>query len=364
MSHITRSRRVIVRTTWHCSSCQKELSGEQILCDACGSGKDTSEAYAPPKDIQTASEVIEPKELAQALSGPNWNCEFCGGQERNLNGACLHCGGAKPVMRVPPPLTPPPRMYFDSSGRKMLWIGVGITIVVLSVIVFLLVRAFRPVKGYGTVERMTWERVVMLDHRTVHPGEGWKRKAPSGAYDFTCRDRKSGTEDCNPYDCRPHDVDYECRAHDCHCSTRRESCHGLDNGYMECDEVTRCDTCYDTCTRTEYDRCYHTCDVIEPWCTYRYDTWAETARDTAQGTDANAVWPTKLSATGVDERLRREERYAVYFNRKTDSGMKTGVYKTTSYASYARFTPGDTWLLKVYRSGRIEPVRVIRAEKE
>ena len=364
MSHITRSRKVIVRKRWYCSSCHNELSGEQMACSVCGSGKETTENYVPPEDIQRAPEVTDLKELALAASGPNWNCSFCGGQERNTNGTCLRCGGEKPTPPGPPSFVPPPRMEFDPSGRMMLWIGVGIAIVVLSMIVFLLVRALRPTKGYGTVERMTWERIIMLDHRTVRSDEGWKKNAPGGAYGFICHDRKSGTKDCNPYDCRPHDVEYNCHPHDCSCSTRRENCHDLDNGYMECDEVERCETCYDTCTKTEYDTCYHTCDVIEPWCTYHYDTWAETARDTAQGADANAVWPTRLSATGVDERLRYEEHYAVYFNRKTDSGMKYSVYETTSYASYARFTVGDTWLLKVYRSGRIEPVRVIRAEKE
>ncbi len=359
----------------------KELSGEQMVCDTCGSGKDTAEAYEPPQDIQRAPEVTDPNELAVAVSGPNWNCPFCGGQERNANGMCLRCGGEKPVPQgppsyappsyappsyAPPSYAPPSRMELDSSGRTMLLIGTVIVLAVmaLAAIVFLLVRAFKPAKGYGTVERTTWERIVMLDHRTVHPGEGWMKRAPGGAYDFSCHDRKSGTEDCNPYDCHPHDVEYDCRPYDCHCSTRRESCHSLDNGYMECDEVERCDTCYHTCTRTEYDTCYHTCDVIEPWCTYRYDTWVQTAQVVAQGTGPDAAWPTKLSATGVDERLRYEEHYTVFFNRKTNTGMKYSTYETTSYASYARFTVGDTWLLKIHRSGRIDPARVIRAEKE
>lgn len=366
MSHIVRRRKVILQNTWKCDSCGAALSGAVMVCNVCGNGKKPSEAYQPPADLQAAPEVTDSASLDLAAAGPNWSCDFCGGQARASNGECLTCGGAKPsAEEAPPKRTPPPPDVRPSTWRRVApWAAIIGAALLLALVIFLIVRAFRPEKAQATVERTSWERTVVLQQRVINDGSGWKDDAPSGAYGFACDRRKRGERDCNPYRCRPHDEEYDCDPYDCRCSTQRENCYNLENGFEECDEVERCDTCYRTCTKTAYDTCYERCDVIADWCSYRYDTWPEKDRATSVGTGLDAAWPTRLTAQGPDERLKREEKYTVVFIKKTAHGAPELTYRTASYDDYARFIPGDWWALEITHGGTVRPQHVLRAEKE
>ncbi|MFA5853895.1 MAG: hypothetical protein WC866_02290 [Patescibacteria group bacterium] len=364
MGRIRSRRKVIIKQSWKCNACGAALGGEKMACTNCGDGKEASEAYVPPADIQRAPEVTDPEELRQATAGPNWTCEFCNGQERNLNGTCRRCGGVKPDAQEAVASVPLPRLGHRLTDRTKLVIAIVAGALLLALAIVLIARALRPEKAHTTVQSMTWQRTVILEQRTVHPSKGWEDAAPNGAYDFSCKSRKKGEKNCNPYQCNPHTVEYDCDPYDCRCRTTRENCHDLGNGYQECEDVERCDTCYKTCQKTEYDTCYEKCDVREQWCTYRYDTWSEARRSPSGGEGLNASWPTDLTAHGPNERLKYDEHYSVVFVRTTEKGLRHLTYQTKDYSAYARFSPGEPWELEIHRNGRVEPKRLLRAEKE
>lgn len=364
MSRIRSRRKVIIKNTWKCSHCGAPLGGEKMACTNCGDGKDASEAYVPPDDIQSAPEVTDPEELRQAAAGPNWTCEYCRGQERNLNGTCLRCAGAKPAAQEPETFAPAPRISRKIPDHTKLIVGIALGALLMTLVVVLIVRALRPEKAQATVQSMAWQRTIILEQRFTHPGEGWRDSAPSGSYDFSCKSRKRGEKDCNPYRCNPHTVEYDCNPYDCNCSTTRENCRDLGNGYQECEDVERCSTCYKTCEKTAYDTCYEKCDVKDDWCTYRYDTWLEADRAQETGTGTTAVWPTRIQPQGPNQRPQRIESYRVVFVRSTEKGQQALTYQTTSYEAYTRFEPGEAWEIEIHRGGRIEPKRLVRLEKE
>jgi hypothetical protein len=91
MSHVTRTWQV--ENTWNCPSCSAINRGRDLDCQRCGARKG-----AQVEDQLSGSDahaVTDPELLRKATAGPNWACEYCGGQERNSHGECAHCGGPK-----------------------------------------------------------------------------------------------------------------------------------------------------------------------------------------------------------------------------------------------------------------------------
>ncbi len=387
---IVRSRKVIIQNTWKCSSCGQENAGTLMTCGDCAHPKDASESYRPPPDIQRAPEVTDQARLKEAAAGPNWTCDYCQGQVRNLHGECQACAGAKPVaepvVRQPRPTTTyqdPPRTIFFIVGAIVIPVAILMT-------VLLVTCRSKPQKTRATVVEMSWHREVRLEHRTVVLGKGWRDNAPPGTYGFACNTEKRGTRNCNPYDCNPRKVkydcdpyqcnpekvEYDCDPYDCNCTTERGSCTDLGNGYSECDEVESCDTCYKTCTKTEYDTCYKTCtkteydtcyeqcDVFGEMCTYHTDAWHVIDRDGLTGSGPDARWPQRLTAAGVDQRLQTSETYFVRFAERVEKNPRAWNHAPATYDAYRQFTPGQLWEIRPGSKGEAKPLKIITAEKE
>lgn len=359
MAHVR--RRFVVENTWKCDSCGHENRGRDLVCASCGSPKEKHERYDTSGNA-TAPEVTDQALVAAARAGKNWHCEFCGCDARAPHGGCANCGAGKPIDPVADrPAERQPRPSFDlpppcSSGGAAVKALVALaSVLALGGLVWLVVWLMAPREVTAKVTAVSWSCRADLYRRELKQGVGWRSSAPVAAFDMSCEKKQDGTEDCNPHDCNPHTETYDCRPHDCNC--RRGNCVDQGNGFSECEEV--CDTCYDECSKTVYDTCHDQCPVYREWCSYSYHE--EHRQDTRRltGTDHAVVCPT-LTARGSDERVSVSEDYAVQFV-GNDGGW---AFSPASRADFAKYRPGDAWLISVTRLGKVTPLHPANATKK
>lgn len=388
------TRTWVVENKWRCDSCDFENLGRYMACRKCGSPKEKHEKD-DTSGATTAPAVTDPELLRLAKQGPNWVCEYCGGQVRDEHGKCVkNCGAprAEPVAPKPdatltklaakmaaledeqgsplevsrptgkpkdhvvprPMLTgvppgPRERTHKPSWFSKNWWmvaVGAG-----LAGVVALLVWFFVPWEEDVTVSRIAWEYREDLHQRELHHGENWKHREPSGSFNERCASKYYGDEDCNPHPCNPHSVTYECgcTSYSCNCST---SCSDNGNGFSTCSET--CSTCQQcsTCSRTEYDTCYDSCPVYKPWCSFDYYEWPIVKTLTTSGVVHDEHWP-GMTAAPVEQRLDEYEKYEVSFTKPGESW----VYRASSLADFKRFETGAEWRIKVNRLRSVTPLQ-------
>lgn len=368
-----------VENTWVCDSCQEKNLGRFTECQKCGSAKEKHEQDAEVPDPDHTVPVTDPELLRLATQGANWVCEFCAGQVRDEFGKCRNCAGPREEPKPPPdpapepvraerprqeapkqasqptPQTGWPRRLPLVEGKLPPWtakvpwfwvIGGLVGVIALIGLGFFL---FATWEVLARVSSIHWHHKANLRQRTLMHGSGWG--APSGSFNQSCYRRFYGTEDCNPYKCRPHSESYECNCHSetCNC---HNVCSPNGNGFSTCHEV--CSTCRrcSTCTRTVYDTCYEQCDVYRSWCSYDYYEWPIIRTLATEGSEHNERWP-ELEAVGAEQRLERIARYEVKFQRS----KKEWTLKPSALSDFQRFRVGTGWRIKVNRVGSVTPLR-------
>jgi hypothetical protein len=343
-------------------------------CQNCGARREAGVQDVMPSDVDAASKVTDPEMLKQAKAGEHWECEYCGGQTRDLYGNCQNCGGDREDLNVqlhreepgdiggtysrrrvreptPVPEPLPLEVSWLSRHKRKVIIG-GCAVVGLAGLTWLLLYLFVPREVHAMVDRIGWKTETVLKQRVTRSGEGWGY--PAGAFDTNCHRRQRGTERCRPYKCNQRQESYNCRPHQCNCSTQ---CTTQKNGYSKCRKV--CSTCYDKCSRTVYDTCYHQCPVYDDWCTYKYYEWVVIHRKVASGRDHKVYWP-KIPMTEPHQRIENSQRYEVCFRRERD----LWTHHPKTLAKYKKYAQNDPWLIKVNRAGQVWPLQKVTAEQE
>lgn len=376
-----------VENKWTCTSCGKENLGRFISCQSCGNPKEQHEQQA--ERIDPNAVVTDAARLAEATQASHWTCPYCDGKQRDPDGNCINCGGAKraeptqktsgrlpelpPRPRPPPapaprgrylPPKPPPtrraprrdpelerfeeelaaKRFADEQRRRfLLWVGGGVGVVAFIV---LLVWLFTPHELDAKVTSMKWIHMARYEERIVKHDEGWG--SPGGAFNVSCHSKYYGTENCNPYQCNPHSVSYQCNPRSCNCRT---TCTNSKNGYSNCSET--CSTCYSTCSRTEYSTCYQQCPVYRQWCSYDYYAWVGRGERTLSGASAKTMtWP-ELGPIDETHRLVKTPAYIVNFA----DGKDTYSYAPDTAGDFERFDDGQLWLCEKRVVGMFKPLR-------
>jgi len=87
---VTQKRKFVV-LAWDCQNCGSENPGPQKTCANCGSPQPEGVRFHQPKG--GVKKVTDPKQIEEAMRGPDVHCPFCG--TRNVDGAlkCTQCGG-------------------------------------------------------------------------------------------------------------------------------------------------------------------------------------------------------------------------------------------------------------------------------
>lgn len=372
-----------IENTWTCTTCQHKNQGRHMDCQGCGARREAGVRDEMPANAGEAPHVTDPEMLRQARAGAHWECEFCGGQTRDLYGNCQNCGGdreesvvqfqaseppshdiiipagtrvstansAQTYRTVEDTVIPAARASWWKRHKRKLLIGLAIA-AGIGALTWLLIWLFLPHEVSATVSYTEWRYKEELRQRVTKHDEGWRSSMPSSSFNESCHRRQRGTEKCNPHKCNAHSESYDCRPHECNCTNQ---CTSQNNGYSKCERV--CSTCYDTCTKTVYDTCYDDCPVYEDWCSYDYYEWPIIQEKTTMGYDHKVYWP-GLKETGPHQRIDKYQDYRVKFERKPD----TWEYSPKNLYDYKRFTQKDPWLIKVNRAGMVWPLRKLPLE--
>lgn len=366
----------IIELEWKCSNCGSVNKGRYTQCQSCGSPKEANEQDIMPVDTTKVASVTDKEMLREANAGPNWICKYCGSSRRNLDGSCGNCDVNKDIDKVCPDdinkkthqiaekPDDKPKDEFDNPKnykhrvinfiKKYYKFEIAI-FVALSLVVFL-IWLLVPREIAVQVKRISWSHTVELEQRFLRHGNGWKNNAPSNSFNFSCETRKRGTRNCNPYKCNEHSESYKCNPHSCNC---KEVCVKNQNGYASCSD--RCETCYDTCSRTVSDTCYEQCDVYEEWCSYDYHEWKVVKTKNASGEQHDEVWPSFEENNREDMREKRSSEYLVIF---VDDKLKEFEYNPDDLSDFKQFETGAPWIIKVNRHGSVWPKEPLLVEKE
>lgn len=376
----------IIENTWTCNSCQASNLGRYMKCQTCGSAKETDEVDEVPVDTASAPTVTDEQQLKDANAGEDWACEYCQSRVRNAKGECQNCAAKKQAQYFADlegdavPFAAAPRLMkrpVPPKNRKPLIGGILGGAVVLGLLIWALI----PRHVYATVKSIDWKYTNVVKERKTNHGTGWGTEPES--FNVTCERKYKGQTQCNPHNCRPHQVSYSCNSqhyqcnprsesYDCNCTSREcnchETCRSNKNGYSTCS--TRCSTCrscstcsrtvystcekHDTCYRTEYDTCYDSCPVYDQWCEYDYYTWPVRDRLVTSGSSHQTMFSEPPAQTDPPIKTEHIEQYRVVF---IEQGGKSAefVYEPGTLEQYRKFDVGQQWELKV-NFGRVTPV--------
>lgn len=201
------------------------------------------------------------------------------------------------------------------------------------------------------VASVKWIHMSHYEERLTKHSEGWG--VPFGGFNSSCSTRFYGTTNCNPHSCNPHQVGYSCNAHQCNCTTQTR-CKNLKNGFSSCDNYRSCSTCYDRCTRTEYDTCYQQCPVYRDWCSYDFYDWVGRGDRTLSGASASTMEWADLGPNDETHRTQKTAAYIVHFT----TGGDVYDYAPDTAVDFQRFADGQTWTCEKRVVGFFKPIRL------
>lgn len=356
---MAKKKRGYVELYWTCPNCGGENLGSTRICPACGSPQPKDVEFHPPETQQL---VTDAKKLKQAKAGADIHCAFCGA--RNPAGAvkCSQCGsdlreGAKraskgrvvgafkggPAKPIKCPscgaMNPGDRLKCEQCGtalphkskaaakkaeskaaapntRLLAIIGVGV-LAICAAVYFLFIRTKSVT---GVVTSAEWKRTVAIEaFGPVERGD-WQDAVPDDAEGLSCSERVRYTQDEQPSSGSYNEV----------CGTP----YSVETGSGFAEVVQDC----------EYE-------VLDNYCSYTVNAWAEVDSVSLDGTGLAAVWPEPNLAG--DQRLgAQEEDYVCVF----DADGKRLEYSTQSYAEYQQCEPGTTWVLNVNGLGAVQSI--------
>jgi hypothetical protein len=370
---------------WDCPSCgSTAIYGRHVDCPGCGKPRPAGVRFYLTAD---APVVTDPEQLKEAKAGPDWVCLHCEASNRATLTQCGGCGAergsspAQPVVRygegqaptagalaAPPallgaaaiirrPAEPEP----ERKKRRNVagWVAGGlIGAVVMGGIIDEREprrRVTTPVPVPAVVEDVRWERLVLVEARTLVPGEGWE--LPDSALNvqqssrvLEHRQKLAGHHTIQRV--QPRRVQEAVGEHRVwQAASSSTSCETVDmgNGYFEekCEEsggggewVTeteyRTRTVYDTII--EQRPYYESVPVHAPYYSYRVPMWqtVDTVRATG-GLDTPPAWPRAEVAPG--RRTSQEARYEVVVRQADGTREAITVSDDTEWRGFRRGQP-------------------------
>ncbi len=385
-----------IEMLWRCTSCSHKNLGRYATCQSCKNPKDGTEQYEMPSDTAAAQTVDDPKLLRLATAGENWKCQYCGSDQRALDGKCQQCGAASdlsepaPAPRPPPLQAPAPRrgpklrwvLLGVFSGTAMLCFGAGL-------VAYLAHRPFR-----ASVASLEWEHVEHVERYQVFHREGFAENRPAAAFNVKPAGKRHHHDDqvvdgynteyytervSDGYATEHYTARVSCGQD---CTSRPKSCSerctSNSNGFATCRTVCTgggqsCTTRYCSESRTrqvpKYRNVQRSRQVPRyravprdaPWFTFDVWDWAPNRDVTTRGRSGKTRWatpeelqpPTPLGE-GEQERTRREGSYKVTF---VDEKMKFYEYAPASLEEFEGFRTGATLQLRDEGGGKVTPVR-------
>lgn len=314
---------------WTCPNCGTKNPGMVKTCKNCGSPQ--------PENIQFGvgeqQEILTDQgKIAQAQKGADIHCPYCGTRNPADARNCSQCGGdltggarrasgmvvgaaaAQPQGGSTAGATPASTKTSIFRPWMLLPVGVlGLACCALLAFLFL-----HTDKTTGTVQAVSWERVIPVQELRDATHEDWRDSVPSDGKILSCDQKYRTTQD------NPAPVSTEV------CSTEL-----VDNGNGSANVVENCSY-----------------KVYDDYCKYTVKEWQEVDKAVAQGTDLQPYWPSAQVSSGEREG-ERQATYTIQF--QTDKGLKT--YTTDDETLFKQFQPGSTWTLEINALGAVVKVQ-------
>lgn len=162
---------------WDCPSCgQKKNLGPNATCTQCGKPRGPN---VPFYTDDSAPVIDDPELVARARAGADWKCKYCNADNRAGVMDCAQCGAGPDgsVKRAE-------RFIPDSAPKKKFPVAaiVGIVVGVLAILGFAgWFFFFRTTSLTVTVDRASWVKSAVIQHKDTQRASGWADDVPAGA---------------------------------------------------------------------------------------------------------------------------------------------------------------------------------------
>ena len=174
---------------WDCPSCKhKRIDGPDAECPTCGQPREDDIEFYTDDD---AAVVEDPELIRQARLGADWNCQYCGVDNKAGKVECNTCGagpdGSKSreqrvIMDAPADseaaLGPAAAASGESGGKGGLLVVLAVLAVIGGLVWFFFMRT---TDAKVTVTGSTWTKTLQIEKRTIEKKEAWADQVPSDA---------------------------------------------------------------------------------------------------------------------------------------------------------------------------------------
>jgi hypothetical protein len=359
------SRQIEMR--WQCSSCGHTNLGRHKKCQECADPKDKSEKYVMPSDTASAATIKSAELLALAKAGANWRCEFCGSDQRAMDGQCGNCGAAPSGKSILDEDKKPVKKR--SWGQRLLrilrrWLrkrSVRIALALIVIVTAIVLWTGRTRHFDATVHAATWRHTITVERYRVWDRDGWRQELRPDAFDVISQGQKIHHYDdvLDGYDTEHYTEQVAC-GEDCTSvpETCSETCSDNGNGFATC--TTSCSGGGQSCT-TRYCSESRTREVPryrkEPRyaeaVTYRIWDWGHDRSVHASGLGVDDLrWPDEEAQVGTNlgdkekERALRAQSYSVTL--RYDEGERLR-FEPRTVEAFRTFAPQSTHKLRLKR---------------
>lgn len=343
-----------VELEWTCKRCGTRNPGLQKKCTGCGSPMSEQDKFEAPVQQQLITDAAQ---LAQAESGPDIHCPYCGARSPAGSARCVQCGasltdakareagqvvgafqaGAAPTVACPycQAPNPPNAARCQKCGGALqkpvaaapkpapagtaLGLGLaGAAVLALCICAIgWIVLSGRTTDTPAVVQSVAWERIIQIEELRPVEHQDWEDQLPANVRTGSCEKKFRRMQS--------------------------EPAPGAEKV---------CGTPYTVDQGSGVGKVVQDCQykVYDNWCTYTRDEWTVVDQAIAHGSDANPYWPDPSLRSG-QRAGQRAEKYIVTFSANDKRDAFT--YNVGSADELSRFRVGSRWMLKVNTFGGV-----------
>jgi hypothetical protein len=350
---------IVKEGAWDCPNCgTKRNRGPFKCCPNCGKPHGDDVEFYLPDDARV---VDNDEELNKANLGPDWKCQYCGGDNRADFPFCTGCGSNRegaPLREVkeeridekpPREEEPPPPEPLRKSPLKSILIGCG-CLSLFFIVIFTAFLMNLPKAQVATVSGLRWERSVDIESLRAVRDSAWESETPLGAR-ILSRFRELHHNDR----VQTGSVTKTRVVHD-KVKTGTEKVKvgkkNMGNGYFK--EIYEEKPIYKDVQRTEtyQEPVYANVPVYRMKVTYEIDRWQALSKAQKNGDDKNALWP-DVKPHHRERLGARKEAYYVFFT--APKGEKY-TYRTENASEWQSFEMGKKYKVDVDKKGNVKKV--------
>lgn len=344
---------------WDCPACgQKRNRGPEKHCGACGLPRGSDIKFYLPEDAQ---EVTDEEALKKAKSGPDWNCQYCNGDNGADKAFCTGCGAGKDgsppreVKFIPTggentgkeparePLKDPIKESAKPSSAPVAAKG-GCLALLMSFLLFILIgcccSSFFAKDTTVTVNGFKWERTIEIEKLKTIREKAWEGEVPAGA------EVVSRSKEIYKYEKVQTGTETKTKVvkEKVQTGTKKvkTGVKDMGNGYFE--DVYKEEPVYKTVEKEEtYEvPVYKEKPLYKQRVTYEIDRWSVVRTEKAKGNDQKASWP-RINLRSKEREGKKTETYTVLC---TDDKGKSLTYNPKNEQEWLSIENGKTYKAK------------------